>query len=87
VTEAFDAIYARRFDEVWEILDRVGILRPEEQEEVAQNVFCAVHVHLKARRPILDERKFVATLAWRIGVKHQMLKSTRCEPRAMPARL
>jgi hypothetical protein len=51
VTTAYDAIYARRFDEVWEILGRVGIFRTEEREEVAQNVFCAVHVHLRAERP------------------------------------
>jgi len=82
---AFRAIYEANVDYVTQTLRRLGVA-PAEVEDVAHDVFVAVHRHLDAYDPSRPLRPWLFGFAYRFASDHRRLARNRNEVPAEPTR-
>jgi RNA polymerase sigma-70 factor, ECF subfamily len=77
--EAFDQLYAETFRRVWGALGRAGIRSEVDREDLAQDIYLAVHENLPKRNPEAPEIAWVLTIADHVASNHRRLKRTQEE--------
>jgi RNA polymerase sigma-70 factor (ECF subfamily) len=67
--EAFAALYRRHFGLVWSLTLHLGV-PPAAREDVAQEVWLAIHRRLHSLRPDASSRAWVASIARNVALHH-----------------